>query len=336
MAQAVWTKIVDDASIQRSSQTLSVVGNEVYVYGGELRPREPVDSTIYRISLNGASGNSTISSTPETPNTPQPRVGSASTTINAKIYLFSGRGGPAMSPIEEKGSFWTFDPTSNTWSQVKPADSHSPYPAGRSYHALTNNGSDTIFLHAGCPETGRLRDLWAFNTVTREWRELSAAPGPARGGASIAYADGKVFRMNGFDGKTEQGGSVDVFDVKSNEWTTVTYAADGISGPSPRSVASLLSVRIAEKACLVTLFGEHDPSSLGHQGAGKMLSDVWVFDIESGLWREVIVDGEAPPARGWFDADVVVDNSGSRIVVHGGLAESNERLGDIWSLDFSV
>ncbi len=52
MARAVWKKLLSDASIQRSSQTLSVIGGSAYIYGGELRPREPVDSVVYRISAD--------------------------------------------------------------------------------------------------------------------------------------------------------------------------------------------------------------------------------------------------------------------------------------------
>ncbi|KAL3471597.1 hypothetical protein BJX99DRAFT_21469 [Aspergillus californicus] len=335
MARATWTKLLDDSSIQRSSQTISVVGSSIYLYGGEIRPREPVDSTVYRVSLQHDSQSPTkIATIAETSATPQPRVGAGSTALNGKIYIFSGRGGIAMAPIEENGSFWVFDPSTDAWSPVQPADAQSPYPAGRSYHALTNDGKDTVYLHAGCPEKGRLKDLWAFNVLTRQWRELPLAPGPERGGTSIAYADGKLYRMNGFDGQTEQGGALDVFDIAKNEWSTITYPADGKSGPSPRSVSSLLALDIAGKSSLVTPFGEHDPSSLGHQGAGKMLSDVWAFDLESQKWREVLVQGEAPPARGWFDADVVVNDSRAGIVAHGGLAESNERLGDIWLLEF--
>jgi hypothetical protein len=29
----------------------------------------------------------------------------------------------------------------------------------------------------------------------------------------------------------------------------------------------------------VTIFGERNPSSLGHAGAGKMFGDVWAYDI---------------------------------------------------------
>ncbi|RAL10661.1 Kelch repeat protein [Aspergillus homomorphus CBS 101889] len=339
MVLAVWTKLLSDTSLKRSSQTLTVLGNNAYIYGGELRPREPVDSTVYHLALNPTTpANPTIAAataiaSPST--TPQPRVGSASTTLAGKIYIFSGRGGIALEPIEESGAFWVFDPTNNTWTQLCPANPESPFPAGRSYHTLTNNGTDTIYLHAGCPPTGRLRDLWAFDIATRQWRECAPAPPPERGGASIAYAEGKVYRMNGFDGTREQGGAMDVYDPVADAWSTVSYSADGMSGPTPRSVGCLLAVKVAGRPCLVTVFGEHDPSSLGHQGAGKMLGDMWVFDIELQRWAQVEVEGESPAPRGWFDADVVVSGEGrSSIVVHGGLSESNERLDDVWRLEF--
>ena len=141
--------------------------------------------------------------------------------------------------------------------------------------------------------------------------------------------------MNGFDGKTEQGGSLDVYDPTSNTWSSRHYLADGVSGPTPRSVSALLPLVVGGQPSLVTLFGERDPSSLGHQGAGKMLGDVWIYDIDSATWSEVATTGadalNEPAPRGWFDADVV---SQSQILVLGGLGETNERLRDAWLLKF--
>ncbi|OJK01901.1 hypothetical protein ASPACDRAFT_8362, partial [Aspergillus aculeatus ATCC 16872] len=338
MVRATWTQLLSDTStsIQRSSQTLTILGDNAYIYGGELRPREPVDSTVYRLAL---SPTSPTTSTPTPTSTahahPQPRVGTASTALANKLYIFSGRGGPAMAPIEEHGALWVFDSTDSVWTQLTPSDPDAPFPVGRSYHALTTNGTDTIYLHAGCPADGRLRDLWAFDLTTRGWRECAPAPGPARGGASIAFADGKVYRMNGFDGTREQGGAVDVYDPVADVWSTIGFVADGVVGPRARSVGCLLAAKTRlGRWVLVTMFGECDPSSLGHQGAGGMLGDVWVFDLEGRKWVFVHGEGDKPAARGWFAADVL-EGSGSSVsvVVHGGLAESNERLGDVRRLD---
>ncbi|KAH2716950.1 hypothetical protein KXV24_005620 [Aspergillus fumigatus] len=323
-----WTKILDAEILQRSSQVLAVVDNVAHVFGGELRPREPRDNDVHTIALDSTNSISTIAK-PSTSQVPAPRVGSASTTLDKKIYLFSGRGGLAMSPIDEAGAVWEFTPQTSSWRLITPTSEIHPPP--RSYHCMTSDGIDTLYLHAGCPETGRLSDLWAFRLSTREWTPLAAAPDPPRGGTSIAFADGALYRMNGFDGKMEQGGSVDVYSPGENVWSSYGFVADGVSGPEARSVSALLPVRTGEKVALVTLFGERDPSALGHQGSGKMLDDVWVFDVQERSWRRVDAQGEAPCARGWFAADVLGENA---IVVQGGLDESNRRLGDVWILSF--
>ncbi len=265
---------------------------------------------------------------------PSPRVGTASAGLNGKTYIFSGRGGEAMGPIEENGALWEFDPLVSTWSVVSPSSDSAPQPPARSYHSLASNGLDQIYLHAGCPETGRLSDLWSFDVSARVWTQLADAPSPPRGGTSVAFADGLLYRMNGFDGKTEQGGALDVYDPTTNSWSTKTFTPDGTTGPTPRSVCALLPAKVGGNATLVTLFGEHDPSSLGHQGAGKMLGDVWAYDVRTAAWSEVAVtnsESDRPLPRGWFAADVV---GGDQIVVQGGLGETNERLDDLWVLSF--
>ena len=243
-----------------------------------------------------------------------------------------------MTPEEEHGSFWVFDPSNSNWAFLTPKTASDDFPEARSYHTLTDDGEDIIYLHAGCPESGRLSDLWSFRVSSRSWTQLASAPDPPRGGTSIAFSDGLLYRMNGFDGKTEQGGSLDVYSRDTNAWTTHTFSADGKSGPGPRSVGALIALRIGGRPSLLTLFGERDPSALGHQGAGKMLGDVWSFDVESKVWNEIQVRGDkdgslergVPAARGWFAAESV----GNDVVVQGGLGESNERLDDAWLLKF--
>ncbi|KAI1835122.1 hypothetical protein DTO006G1_6650 [Penicillium roqueforti] len=328
--QAKWTKVVEAEVLQRSSQVVSVIDGQVYIFGGELRPREPRDNNVHIVSLGRPA---TLSTKPSTDKSPSPRVGTASATLNGKIYLFSGRGGAAMAPVEESGAIWEFNPASDEWSLLSPSDANpSSIPAARSYHCTASDGKDTVFIHAGCPEKGRLSDLWAFSVSQKQWTELASAPDPPRGGTSIAFAQGRLYRMNGFDGEREQGGRVDVYEPETNMWSSHSFVSDGMTGPSPRSVAALLPVVVSGRVYLVTLFGEQDPSSLGHQGAGKMLGDVWLFDVETQLWTKVEAQGdERPDPRGWFDGDVLGNGS---IVVHGGLGESNNRLGDLWTLEF--
>lgn len=139
--------------------------------------------------------------------------------------------------------------------------------------------------------------------------------------------------MNGFDGKQELGGTVEIYDAAGNTWESQRFEP-GQSGPGPRSVSALLALKIDGDPSLITLFGESDPSSLGHQGAGNMLSDVWACNISSGQWSQVKPQGGNPDPRGWFDADIVTIDGKDHVVVVGGLGELNERLDDVWMLSF--
>ncbi|KAF1971567.1 kelch repeat protein-like protein [Bimuria novae-zelandiae CBS 107.79] len=330
-----WTRQHSAERLRRSSHVLSVLGNNAYIFSGEVQPREPVDDRIDVLPLSPDAAK--LATLPLTGAAPTPRVGSASATLNGKMYIFSGRGGTAMEPVDEAGGVWAFDPEASSWTLLKPAVAEDALPPARSYHCAASDGATTLFIHAGCPASGRLSDLWKFDIESRAWKRCADAPGPPRGGTSIAYCGGKMYRMGGFDGSTEVGGSVDVYDPAVDTWSTETFTADGHNGPEPRSVCALLPVRIAQKDKLLTLFGERDPSALGHAGAGKMLGDVWLYDVQERWWTKLEPKGSegVPDPRGWFDADVVKAEEGNdRVVVHGGLGENNERLTDAWVLSF--
>ncbi|USW56665.1 Putative kelch-type beta propeller [Septoria linicola] len=328
---ASWSRLAATEQLQRSSHNINAVGSTIYIFGGELKPREPRDNDLHKIAVNGSASVQSVKA-PEV--APAPRVGSTSAAIEDKIYFFSGRGGPEMAPVDETGAVWELDTTSNEWTLLKP--SSAAHPEARSYHSTASNGKDTIYIHAGCPEKGRLSDLWSFNTLKKEWKQLTSAPDPPRGGTSIAWADGKLYRMNGFDGQKEVGGDLDVYDPAADSWSTISFQADGKDGPGARSVGALLPVKLNGGTSLVTLFGESDPSSLGHQGAGKMLSDIWAYSLEKGTWSEINAKSSegTPDARGWFDADVVSVDGKDSVAVSGGLGETNERLNDLWVLSF--
>lgn len=46
-----WTKLVTNQQLQRSSHNVSVIDSTVYIFGGELKPREPRDNDVHKIGL---------------------------------------------------------------------------------------------------------------------------------------------------------------------------------------------------------------------------------------------------------------------------------------------
>ena len=249
-----------------------------------------------------------------------------------------------MTPLEEAGAVYRFTPSTSTWTKLTP--SSATYPCARSYHAGTTTSS-TLVVHAGCGDasTGRLRDTWSFDTASNAWTQLAEAPGDGRGGTAIAVLDDTLWRFGGFNGKTEMGGSIDSLDLRmagdalgNAPWRTRTFGdtaglgredvEDLTSGgkvPGARSVHDLLPVGKR----LVTLFGEGRPSHTGgHDAAGNFWDDIWAYDITSGTWEELAIQGPRPSPRGWFAAT----GDDGRVVIWGGLNAKNERLDDGWIL----
>ncbi|KAI1439198.1 hypothetical protein GGR50DRAFT_7262 [Xylaria sp. CBS 124048] len=169
-------------------------------------------------------------------------------------------------------------------------------------------GFGTFIIHAGCLADGsRASDVWAFDVHARTWKQLPDAPGPARGGTTLAIANGRIYRFGGFDGKNPIGGQLDVLHLDDNSdakgeigisargsWESIMAPSssshnaaetEGLmksdeSWPAPRSVASLSLVQAGHgREYLVLVAGESAPSAIGHAGAGKFHSDVWAFQV---------------------------------------------------------
>ena len=127
-----------DSGLPRSSHSIEWIGDSVYLLGGEIQPREPASPFLNILQLNSTPSikyqltqDKSVKAFRNEPS-PSIRVGAASVTVNGKIYLWGGRGGKAMTPLNEDGRFWVFDGI--TWEQT-------PYPSGdipepRSYHSL--------------------------------------------------------------------------------------------------------------------------------------------------------------------------------------------------------
>ena len=76
------------------------------------------------------------------------------------------------------------------------------------------------------------------------------------------------------------------------------------------------------------------PAHLDIRAPGKCWARCGPTTLQLGIGQELKPDGDAPQPRGWFDADVAKDVKGKEaIVVHGGLAEGNSRLGDVWIME---
>lgn len=406
--KASWKRIPTDIVLPRSSHSVSVVKGKVYIFGGEEKPREPVDNHVHVFTLPQSEHDETdyqiipAQAGAGGGDVPSPRVGHTASVVDDRIYIFGGRGGKAMKPLEENGRVWVFDTRLNKWSFLDPVTGSSR-PEPRSYHASTStqhpvggphdrteepvgdgsSGFDdhgTIFVHGGCPASGRVADAWGFDIASRTWSQYADIPGPPRGGPSFTFSQDRLYRYGGFDGQKELGGplqylqfTVSTFDDKGGKgellvaprtgrWESVEPPSDTLL-PGDRSVAGLQPITTGQGRHYLLLFlGERDPSSSGHDAAGKFWDDVWSFQLRpegmtaasfkdatrwavgaktaEGTWARVDIPeasksvgkNDHPGPRGWFASSAAQDLDPGSVVLWGGVQGDNQRAGDGWIL----
>ncbi|KAJ7491857.1 kelch repeat protein [Mycena galericulata] len=361
MMRLIWSQLplksTTDAAanaLKRSSNSLAVVGNKAYVFGGEQIPRIPVDNELWLIRLDDGS----VHSAPTSMLRPSARVGACLTykPETSSLYLWGGRESEDMTPCSS--DLWVYGLESGQWE--KHATSAKSEVEDRSYHAMCI-AADSLYLHAGCPAKGRLGTLHSISLGSSlsapTWAPLSAGPGPGRGGTVLAPitipgSTPLLVRYGGFAGH-ELGGSLAYFSPASGTWGSVAMPGkEGDTGhPMARSVHALVPVSppiaLPDSGHLVgvMLFGERGPAPahLGHLGAGQFHNDAWalicklsaVSDTnEHGFvfteLKQEGKDGGVPEARGWFAADWEQGDQAGHVVVQGGLNDANTRLGDVW------
>lgn len=421
--KAKWERITN-TPLPRSSHTLSVIAGRAYIFGGEISPREPVDNDMHIVTLpQDAVSSADYRAIPAKPEitggeVPEKRVGHTAGVIGERIFIFGGRGGKDMKPLEEKGRVWVYNTRIDSWTYLDPMPG-TPFPAARSYHSSIaiekpeppnmkslkynqateepkigkiaeaaqtdeeKGGYGTFFVHAGCPASGRTNDLWGFDVRSRTWKEFPAGPGKPRGGTSIAVSKQRIYRYGGFNGTGEEGGYLDFLELRlqtfddeggageigvtaKGDWQTLNFEEESMTFPGNRSVAGLQSITTGMgREYLILFLGERDPSSQGHDGAGKFWGDVWTFQCPplgmtpasfkdatwqalgrgtgEGLWSLTQVayaegfEGEdvhklIPSERGWFASSTLGDLDPSSILLWGGLNGKNERESDGWIL----
>ncbi|KAF7318475.1 Kelch repeat containing protein [Mycena chlorophos] len=349
-------------ALQRSSNSVAVVGKQLYVFGGERLPRQPVDDELWVVDLEDGS----ISAAPTQDKRPSPRVGAAiaydSRPGNEALYVWGGRESQDMTPCDL--TLWKYAPKERKWESVATAEAANADTAveGRSYHAMCLAAGE-LYLHAGCPAKGRLASLHSLALdKSSTWTDLPSSPAPARGGTVLTPitlpSNGELLlvRYGGFAGY-ELGGTLDYFSPSSGTWSSIKMPGEEFSQghPGARSVHALVPVNppiaLPEgHVVAIMLFGERGPAPahLGHLGAGTFHRDAWALLAapsaggSSGAnphgfkWVEIQQeakdnshgDGKMPAARGWFGADW--SSELGKVVVQGGLDDSNERLGDVW------
>jgi N-acetylneuraminic acid mutarotase len=157
--------------------------------------------------------------------------------VNGQILVYGGQDTKSAA----MGIFWKLDPASGQWTKLP----SNPVPV---HHAAAVSIGSRMYVVGGfrLPDGGKggwypENKLWMFDLDKQTWTRLPDMPTP-RGALAATVADGKIYAIGGAripdgakiealsgGGPVELLGTVEVFDTRTNTWSTLR------SMPTPRN-----------------------------------------------------------------------------------------------------
>ncbi|KAL7641772.1 UNVERIFIED_CONTAM: hypothetical protein RMT77_007646 [Armadillidium vulgare] len=121
-----------------------------------------------------------------------------------------------------------YDPVSHSWRSL------SCLPFAVSKHGLVVSGDDVLYLSGGeFPDGSVTRCLWRYDPVLDEWHDLAPMKS-ARSELGLCMLDGLVYAVGGWDGMRRLN-TVECYDRKTNQWSSVTSMQLSITSPAVTS-----------------------------------------------------------------------------------------------------
>jgi N-acetylneuraminic acid mutarotase len=233
-----------------------------------------------------------------------------------KVILFGGWDYSAGNSLNDT---WAYDPSANTWTNLKP---RGTVPSGRYFSSMVYDESQGKVILFGGYDNHDISadDTWVYDFAANTWTELT--PAGASPSARVAHrmvydsTQGKVILFGGYDeGADAYFDDTWIYDSAANTWTELSPA-----GASPSARSGHCMVYDSAEAELI-LFGGWD---------GNLCGDTWAYDPISNTWADLNPAGDVPRAR---DGHAMVYDPGTgRVILFGGWDEdAGSDLNDTWA-----
>lgn len=309
--KGTWEKI-DIPPLPRSSHSVSIVGTSAYIFGGELKPREPVDNDMHVITL-------------------------PSSGAGADYYTVVARPANASSSEESKDKGKELlnapDPKAQSKPRSEDEDSSGEEDSDEE-ESSSEDESDDDDDDSGEDDSDEDEEEKPNKTKTPTTKDKgksvtfasplkTAVPVP-RVGHAAAVIGSRIFMFGGRGGSDmnalDEAGRVWVFDTRSHSWSALD-PKEGARVPPPRSYHAAAAIDRPRE------FFDTDPSS-----PGKPVT-TWM-DWAKGDRDRIGIPQD--PVVGIVSEEAMDEEElgYGTFFIHGGcLSGPGERTGDLWAFD---
>ncbi|KAF7806276.1 tip elongation aberrant protein 1-like isoform X1 [Senna tora] len=246
---------------------------------------------------------------------PTPRDSHSCTAVGDNLFVFGGTDG--VNPLKD---LHILDTSSHTW--ISPTI-RGEGPEAREGHSSALVGK-RLFIFGGCGKSidnneVYYNDLYILNTETFVWKcaATSGTPPSPRDSHTCSSWKNKVVVIGGEDRNDYYLSDVHILDTDTLIWRELSPSGQLLS---PRAGHSAVS------------FGKNLFVFGGFTDAQSLYNDLYMLDVDTGIWSKVITTGNGPSPRFSVTGDCLDPIMGGVLVFIGGCNKNLEALDDMYYL----
>lgn len=286
-------------------------GRFLYVFGGYGKDNCQTNQVHIFDTANQTWTQPLIKGTP-----PTPRDSHTSTAVGDNLYVFGGTDG--MNPLKD---LYILDTSSHTW--ICPCV-RGEGPEAREGHSAGLVGK-RLFIFGGCGKSFNnidevyYNDLYILNTETFVWKRATTVGNPpsARDSHTCSSWKNKIIVIGGEDGHDYYLSDVHILDADTLVWKELSATGQMLPPRAGHSTVAL--------GKNLFVFG-------GFTDAQNLYDDLYMLDIDTGVWTRVMTTGDGPSARFSIAGDSLDPLRSGVLVFIGGCNKSLEALDDMYFL----
>ncbi|XP_039069408.1 RING finger protein B-like isoform X2 [Hibiscus syriacus] len=247
---------------------------------------------------------------------PRARDSHSCTTVDDNLFVFGGTDG--MKPLKD---LHILETCTDTW--ICPSV-RGEGPEAREGHSAAVVGK-RLFIFGGCGKSSDsndeiyYNDLYILNTETFVWKraQTSGNQPSARDGHTCSSWKNKIIVIGGEDARDYYLSDVHILDADTLAWKQLTTSGQILP---PRAGHSTIA------------FGKNLIVFGGFSDAQNLYNDLYMLDVETGLWTRVITTGDGPSARFAVSGDCLDPLKSGALMFVGGCNKTLEALDDMYFL----